>query len=705
MDKNRKVLKKIAKNSFKANRIRNIFVIIALILTGVLFSGFFTLCLNMKAISEEQTMRIVGTKAHVSYSKLSRNEYFHIKENKNVRESSYSIYLAKLENDELSKRDTELRYIEEKDAEWSFQVPEKGHLPERENEIATDTIVLKLLNVEPKVGNKLTLIYHINDQEYIQEYTLSGYWEGDEVKTVSQCFVSKELTNKLLVNLDESKAKESLESSAQIGLLTANVFLGSTINMKEKAEKIAIQSGCDLETIKIGVNWGYLNAGINSSNFTTIIFILILLFLLIVTGYFIIYNIFSIAVKREIHFYGLLKAVGVTSTQIHGILWNQIIRLAVIGIPIGLILGYFTGISLMPALMASKGSEHIDITSYLRVNPWIFIGSAAFCFLTLICSVRKPNKLASGVSPIEALRFDDEIVTLKIKKTSKNSFTIGKMAKANTKRSGKRLIFVSLSLALSIVILNSVYTVISGFSIDKYLSKMVETDFAVGNKRLFTQKQDFSDSSIGVKQDFINVITDQTGIEESGSCYFTYGSQILSEDLKQRYNKYFNNNYIQQANESYHRVLEQNIADIRANGYSISVNLYGLDEFPMSYLKSVEGTIDYDKMTAGNYVVISEDNINAGNSLYKIGDKLNFVIDYAGTPHEEEFEVIAITKGLPTGLSTQQTSLSCSSTTAYISSFQYKEKITSPLCYEYVMNVSDKEQENIEQVLSSIQNM
>lgn len=700
MNEDKKALKQIVKNSFRANKTRNIFVVIALILTGILFSGLFTLCLNMKSISEEQTMRMVGTTAHVSYSKLSRDEYARISEHKSIRDFSYSIYLAKLENVELSKRDTELRYIEAKDAEWSFQKPEHGRLPEKENEIATDTLVLKLLDVEPEIGKTITLKYRIGEQEYEQEYILSGYWEGDEVKTASQCFISKAMADKLLIHFDEQKAKESLETNEQIGLLTANVFFDSAINLQQKAEQTAIESGCDLETIKIGVNWGYINAGINSSNITTILAVLLLVVLLIITGYFIIYNIFSIAVKREIHFYGLLKALGITAKQIRRILWNQILYLSMIGIPIGLVLGYIIGISLTPALIASQGNKNTEVINYLKVNPWIFIGAAAFSFLTVAFSVRKPNKIASSVSPIEALRFDDETVNLKLKGSGKgSSFSIAKMAKANTKRSGKRLVFVSLSLALSIVILNSVYTVTSGFSVDKYLSKVVETDFAVGNAKLFTQRQDFSDVNAGVKPEFIEYISGQAGIEDSGACYFSYGSQILNDDFQKRYDEYFNENYIQQANEAYRRVLEQSIHDTKENGYTLALNLYGLDKFPMSYLKIVEGTLDIEKLEAGNYAVISKDTVNPNSSFYHVGDKITCIVDYEGNPHEEEFEVLAIVEDLPVGLSTQQTGLSCSSTTAYISSQQFKEKITVPLCYEYVVNVSDAEQWDMEQAL------
>lgn len=203
---------------------------------------------------------------------------------------------------------------------------------------------------------------------------------------------------------------------------------------------------------------------------------------------------------------------------------------------------------------------------------------------------------------------------------------------------------------------------------------MVETDFAVGNAKLFTQRQDFSDVNAGVKPEFIEYISGQAGIEDSGACYFSYGSQILNDDFQNRYDEYFNENYIHQANEVYRKVLELSIRDTKENGYTLALNLYGHDKFPMSYLKIVEGTLDIEKLETGNYAVISKDTVNPNSSFYHVGDKITCIVDYEGNPQEEEFEVLAIVEDLPVGLSTQQTGLSCSSTTAYISSQQFKEK-------------------------------
>ena len=47
-----------------------------------------------------------------------------------------------------------------------------------------------------------------------------------------------------------------------------------------------------------------------------------------------------IAVTKDINFYGLMKTIGASPKQIKKIVKGQAFRLSIIGIPIGLILGF-----------------------------------------------------------------------------------------------------------------------------------------------------------------------------------------------------------------------------------------------------------------------------------------------------------------------------------------------------------------------------
>ena len=78
------------------------------------------------------------------------------------------------------------------------------------------------------------------------------------------------------------------------------------------------------------------------------------------------------------------------------------------------------------------------------VNPYIFIGSAVFAYLTVLISCMKPAKIAGKVSPMEALRYTDTGTTSKRKiKKSTGGASIPKMALANLGRNKKRTVTVS----------------------------------------------------------------------------------------------------------------------------------------------------------------------------------------------------------------------------------------------------------------------
>lgn len=53
--------------------------------------------------------------------------------------------------------------------------------------------------------------------------------------------------------------------------------------------------------------------------------------------------------------------------------------------------------------ISSYGDNGVVVT----MNPVIFLGAAVFSLLTVFISIRKPAKIATKVSPIEAVRYTD----------------------------------------------------------------------------------------------------------------------------------------------------------------------------------------------------------------------------------------------------------------------------------------------------------
>ena len=129
----------------------------------------------------------------------------------------------------------------------------------------------------------------------------------------------------------------------------------------------------------------------------------------------------------------------------------------------------------MPVMITGTTGE-----AKAAVNPYIFIGSAVFAYLTVLISCMKPAKIAGKVSPMEALRYTDTGTTSKRKiKKSTGGASIPKMALANLGRNKKRTVTVICSLTLGLVLLSCVYAKNASFDIDKYMSQTVISDFEV----------------------------------------------------------------------------------------------------------------------------------------------------------------------------------------------------------------------------------
>ena len=85
-----------------------------------------------------------------------------------------------------------------------------------------------------------------------------------------------------------------------------------------------------------------------------------------IAGYLLIYNVFYISIAQDIRFYGMLKTLGTTARQIRKIVYRKAIKLSLMGIPIGLLLGWPIGRLLLPAIVNMLTD---DIRIVTTVNP------------------------------------------------------------------------------------------------------------------------------------------------------------------------------------------------------------------------------------------------------------------------------------------------------------------------------------------------
>ena len=328
------------------------------------------------------------------------------------------------------------------------------------------------------------MTFDVDGHETTQTFTLSGWWEKDEASPASQVIIPESRVNAVLDEVGVTPPGDNNNT----GVWNMDVMLESgSRHIEVDLNQILANHGYQSEDItadnyiNIGVNWGYTGATIaENADPMTVIFVVVMLLLILFTGYLIIYNVFQISVAGDVRFYGLLKTIGTTPRQIRRMIRQQALLLSVVGIPLGLVLGWLVGKALVPVVVGQlDGVETVTSTS-----PWIFVGSALFALVTVFISCFRPGRMAGRVSPIEALRYTEASGRSKGSR-KKEKVSLFSMARANLGRSRGKTVVTIVSLALAVVLFQLVVTFVGGFDMDKYVSRNLATDFEVANAGYF----------------------------------------------------------------------------------------------------------------------------------------------------------------------------------------------------------------------------
>ena len=484
--RNRKCIRKLSFRTLWASRKRNLIAILAIILTTLLFTSLFTIALSINRTYEMYTFRQIGGYPHGSYKQVTDKEIAAISSHRKIQAVGERTNIGYIGTGVFAKVPAEVSFMDKNCTQWSFASPIEGHIPRSGKEITMDTNALALLGIEPELGAEVTLTFTVGDQyQYAYDktdtFTLVGWWEYDDIMPVHYINISEEYADFV--------EAEGRTNGLQDFRTDLNVMLHSEMNiegqMAQVIEELELPWETEQQCYRIGVNWGYTSANVKATaDASTVIAILAFLMLVIFTGFLIIYNIFQISVTGDIRFYGLLKTIGVTPRQLKRIIRQQALLMCIVGIPVGMILGYGVGVALMPTIM--EQSSFGAASTMISNSPMIFAASAVFSLITVLLSCAKPGKMAAKVSPVEAAKYVENTAHKKKKRTTRGA-KIHQMAFANLGRNKRKTALVMVSLALAVVLLNILVTFTSGFDMEKYLAKKSCADFIVSSTGYFRQ--------------------------------------------------------------------------------------------------------------------------------------------------------------------------------------------------------------------------
>ena len=166
-------------------------------------------------------------------------------------------------------------------------------------------------------------------------------------------------------------------------------------------------------------------------------------------GYLLIYNVFDIAVMQDIRRFGLYRTIGMSRKQVRTLMNRQALWLSGVGIPLGMLVGFFIGRAALPLIMNMVSTEYQHLAAGVSPSPAIFLTA-----LTVFCSTRKPIRVAANTPPIEAFRYVERFDRRRTSRRSAPGASIPRLAWSNLGRNRRRTVFIMLSLTLCVVLLN-----------------------------------------------------------------------------------------------------------------------------------------------------------------------------------------------------------------------------------------------------------
>lgn len=383
-----------------------------------------------------------------------------------------------------------------------------GRLPENENEIVIPTHLKTNGRLFLNIGDSITL--DIGKRVTFDGYELNQnnqYQKNDEevgesiVETTSKTYkivgiIGRPATNiegysapgyTFITYLEENKingivdvyarfskdgVKNSYETIANILGVDAKLFKKVNDNEKQASNKELKEYLNQMDKAKysdINVN-SYLialetnpisNSGIGGLGIVVGIVIGIIVF----TSIFCIKNSFDISITEKIKQYGMLRSIGATKRQIKRNVFYEATILGLIGIPLGLLLGFIASYILIIISnyyldgTFAEGLKLVFSFSWLSVLVAIILG-----IVTIYFSAFRSAKRASKVSPIDSIRNSANIKInpkkIKSPKLIKSIFGVGgEISFKNLKRNKKKYRTTVISIVVSVFI----FIALSGF--------------------------------------------------------------------------------------------------------------------------------------------------------------------------------------------------------------------------------------------------
>lgn len=520
---------------------------------------------------------------HINVEAMSTMEIF--ADIVNGKMNGALIYRETVRDDRLTDNDSVLGPLQ----------MESGHYPEAEDEICSSPVFFRRVGAEPVIGGKVTLSFRINGKGEIltKEFTISGLLpdveiaEGiDDSRVMYSAHVSKAL-------LDQYK-----EDGVYKPILNAHlrVYGEDELTYNEITDRIhTVGTDIGLSEENVILNKEYLHI-MTDPDMDVIAVVAAISLVVILFSTLVIYSIYYVGVITDVQEIGKLKALGASKAQIAKLFYCQGALVSAFAIPLGLLIGFFLPYFLFPVVVWKLSSSAINSNArdaakallgqiHMFSLPFLLLVAVAV-LITVWLSLLKPIRVAKKVSPVEAIRYQENTTDAKTRRGHR-TVKVSTLTFANLTRNKRRTAVTILTMGLSCVLFICVSAVLSSVSAEDLARREIpEGNFRISLDYSLNDRE-YPENNLEslVQQDYFNdtFLAQLSGIEGVEKIERAHGKISSSCDRSALY------------------------IDLDGEPIRLTLSYFTREDLDELNENLLQGTIDYDRMTANREVLCTHE--------------------------------------------------------------------------------------------------
>lgn len=422
------MIDKIALANMKYHKRKNILTGIAIFLTTLLLFMVPTIGYDM-ILAEKEGIKVLYPPIHALFREVDEEMAQKLAAHHLVKCYGLRSDVGYMTHDEA---DISLIYMDEMGFDlYQLEIVE-GEMPKKDNEIVVSEGILQELSQTAEIGDKILVPYQVQrngglDYTEEREFVISGFIADTETgleQRTYTAFVSEDFLKEVVPN-------EQIVYRFLFQVETS-VF-ATTEEIEANIAQLASQFG--IAEHSVNVNEDFLWA--NYIDPAYVPGILAIMLIIVLADVITIYSIYYVSMGERVQEYGKIKAIGATKEQIRKIVLLEGFAVAGIAVPLGLLAGSFLVRYVFWGMfeLYQAENEMISIISQMVadrklkfLHAWIYLLAALVSGVTVYLSLLGPMRVASRVSEIEAMRYQDGHVKRKKRRNGYTDISVGRMA-------------------------------------------------------------------------------------------------------------------------------------------------------------------------------------------------------------------------------------------------------------------------------------